>query len=112
MILSASLCFKEIYNHDLLFLRSEYSNRNKSNKLYALESFWVITGNLHPTAKVQLRKGSSVHTGNATGDSTIDTLYSVIRELTGINIALKQYKSAVSPTNKKLSNVLNKRGCT
>jgi len=83
---------KEIYDHDLLFLLSESSNRNESDKLYSLDSFQVITGDLHPTATVQLRKGESVYTGSATGDGPIDALYSVVRQLTGIDISLRHYK--------------------
>ncbi|TDF94815.1 2-isopropylmalate synthase [Paenibacillus piri] len=84
---------KEVYDHDVFYLVTSHRTLNESEKhLYELESFQVVSNDLHPTATVQLKKGSETMTGSAVGDGPIDALYSVIKSLVGLEVQLKDYK--------------------
>lgn len=85
---------KEVYDHDVYYLASSRSGafRSGGKELYELDSFQVITNDLYPTATVQLRKGGEAVKGSAVGDGPIDALYTVLRQLVGIDAELKDYK--------------------
>ncbi|MEW4370262.1 2-isopropylmalate synthase [Paenibacillus kandeliae] len=87
---------KEIYDHDLFFLlnqpNEQHIEHSDHHALYELDTFQVVTGSLHPTATVQLKKGGEVHAGSAIGDGPIDAMYGAIRALTGVQATLKHYK--------------------
>lgn len=84
---------KEVYDHDVFYLVTNHRTLDNSSKhLYELTSFQVISNDLHPTATVQLTRGSDTMTGSAVGDGPIDALYSVIKTLVGLDVQLKDYK--------------------
>ncbi|WP_409345406.1 2-isopropylmalate synthase [Paenibacillus sp. MBLB4367] len=84
---------KEVYDHDVFYLVTSHRTLEASEKhLYELDSFQVISNDLHPTATVQLKKGGETLTGSAVGDGPIDALYSVIKSLVGLDVQLKDYK--------------------
>jgi len=84
---------KEVYDHDVFYLVTSHRTLDDSSKnLYELVSFQVVSNDLHPTATVELRKGSETIRDSAVGDGPIDALYSVIKSLVGLDIQLKDYK--------------------
>lgn len=83
---------KEVYDHDLFYLINESPDHPTTDTLYELGSFQVVTNNLYPTATVELMKGGQSVKGSAVGDGPIDALYSAIRNLTELDVTLKQYK--------------------
>lgn len=84
---------KEIYDHDVFYLVSNHRTIDTSNSnLYELESFQVVTNDLYPTATVKLRQGMETFKDSAVGDGPIDALYTVIKNLAGIDVQLKDYK--------------------
>ncbi|WP_442604495.1 2-isopropylmalate synthase [Paenibacillus sp. KN14-4R] len=84
---------KEVYDHDVFYLVTNHRTLEASdNHLYEMESFQVVTNDLYPTATVKLKKGAETLKGSSVGDGPIDALYSVIRQLVGLDVQLKDYK--------------------
>lgn len=84
---------KEVYDHDVFYLVTNHRTLDvKDSHLYELDSFQVITNNQSPTATVSLKKGSETFVGSAVGDGPIDALYTVIKNLVGQDVHLKDYK--------------------
>ncbi|WP_314591493.1 2-isopropylmalate synthase [Paenibacillus terrigena] len=84
---------KEVYDHDVFYLVTNHRTLAQGeHQLYELESFQVVSNELHPTATVRLRKGDEILTDSSVGDGPIDALYSVIRTLVGLDVELKDYK--------------------
>jgi len=84
---------KEVYDHDVFYLVTNHRTLVQGeHQLYELESFQVVSNELHPTATVRLRKGDEILTDSSVGDGPIDALYSVIRTLVGLDVELKDYK--------------------
>ena len=84
---------KEVYDHDVFYLVTNHRSINTSScQLYELDSFQVVTNDLHPTATVTLSKGAEKTTSSSVGDGPIDALYSAIKTLTDIDVKLKDYK--------------------
>ncbi|MFH5185592.1 2-isopropylmalate synthase [Paenibacillus sp. TAB 01] len=84
---------KEVYDHDVFYLVTQHRTIDTSDsRLYELESFQVVTGDLCPTATVRLKKGGVTFTDSAVGDGPIDALYSAIKALAGLEVQLKDYK--------------------
>jgi len=84
---------KEVYDHDVFYLVTNHRTLDaRDTHLFELESFQVVSNDLHPTATVQLKNGGETLTGSSVGDGPIDALYSVIRTLVGLNVQLKDYK--------------------
>lgn len=93
---------KEIYNQDLIYLIEKYHTNNKialndkfitvAKNLYDLHSLQVITNDIFPTATVKVKKGEEILSESATGDGPIDALYTAIKNITGVEVELKEYK--------------------
>jgi 2-isopropylmalate synthase len=84
---------KEVYDHDVYYLVTQHRSSDESEgHLYELESFQVVTNERNPTATVQLKKGAETFRGSAVGDGPIDAMYTVIKELVGLDVELKDYK--------------------
>lgn len=84
---------KEVYDHDVYYLVTQHrSSAESEGHLYELESFQVVTNERNPTATVQLKKGAETFRGSAVGDGPIDAMYTVIKELVGLDVELKDYK--------------------
>ncbi|WP_426449285.1 2-isopropylmalate synthase [Paenibacillus sp. S-38] len=84
---------KEVYDHDVFYLiQSQREKTESSSPLYELGSFQVITGDLHPTATVELKQGGVTLKGSAIGDGPVDALYSAMKALIGLDVHLKHYK--------------------
>lgn len=93
---------KEVYDHDLIYLIEKYHVKNKialdkkfvtvAKKLYELDSLQVISNDIFPTATVRVKRGEEVLSESATGDGPIDALYTAIKNTTGMEIQLKEYK--------------------
>ncbi|MBR2568245.1 MAG: 2-isopropylmalate synthase, partial [Paenibacillus sp.] len=84
---------KEVYDHDVFYLVTNHRTvENTSVMLYELVSFQVISNDLHPTASVTLKKGEDTFQDSAVGDGPIDALYTVIKNMVGLDVQLKDYK--------------------
>lgn len=93
---------KEVYDHDIYYLIEKYNNEKAVNNnvgnqitgcdLYELVSFQVVSNDIFPTATVKLKKGKDIFKHSSVGDGPIDALYSVIKNLVGLDIDLKEYK--------------------
>jgi len=91
---------KEIYDHDVYYLVEKH-NGSKSEKetggdmkvdLYELVSFEVVSNDIFPTATIKLKKGGDIFKYSAVGDGPIDALYTAIKDVTGLEVDLKEYK--------------------
>jgi len=85
---------KEVYDHDLFELVSKhFSAADQANhRLFELVSFEVTTNETNPSATVELKYGDQVLKGNAGGNGPIDSLYSVMKDITKLDVTLKDYK--------------------
>ncbi|WP_195571790.1 2-isopropylmalate synthase [Paenibacillus sp. 1001270B_150601_E10] len=84
---------KEVYDHDVFYLVTNHRTVEKTSvQLYELVSFQVISNDVHPTASVSLKKGDDHFQDSAVGDGPIDALYSVIKNMVGLDVQLKDYK--------------------
>lgn len=93
---------KEVYDHDIYYLIEKYNKERKVNTdtenqtdacdLYELVSFQVVSNDIFPTATVKLKKGKEIFKHSSVGDGPIDALYSVIKNIAGLDIDLKEYK--------------------
>ncbi|CAG7645999.1 2-isopropylmalate synthase [Paenibacillus solanacearum] len=84
---------KEVYDHDVFYLVTNHRTLGDgSTHLYELESFQVVSNDLYPTATIKLRKGTETIKGSSVGDGPVDALYSVIKNLVGLDVQLKDYK--------------------
>lgn len=84
---------KEVYDHDVFYLVNNHRSTTKqTNTLYELISFEVITNDRNPQAKVTLKQGDRILNDVASGNGPIDSLYTVIKKLTQMDVTLKDYK--------------------
>lgn len=86
---------KEVYYHDLYYILKDFvadEETKPSVELYELVNFQVISSDIFPTAIVKIKKGEDVIIQSAIGDGPIDALYTAIKNVTGININLTEYK--------------------
>lgn len=86
---------KEVYNHDLYHIVQSTLNReqgNDSSVLCELMDMQVISNNSFPTASIKLKRGNEILMSSSVGDGAIDALYSAIRNATGVNLELLEYK--------------------
>jgi len=84
---------KEVYDHDVFYLLAEHRNEAAiDHSLYRLGSFQVITNDFCPIAAVELHKDGLSLKGSAVGDGPIDALYTVIKQMIGLDVSLKHYK--------------------
>jgi len=82
-----------VYDHDVFYLVTNHRTLGDgSTHLYELESFQVVSNDLYPTATIKLRKGTESIKGSSVGDGPVDALYSVIKNLVGLEVQLKDYK--------------------
>ena len=88
---------KEIYYHDLYSIIQEVmeDNSNGSNiKIFELIDYQVISSSLFPSASIKLRCNDDVMVKTGTGNGPIDALYATIKELTGCDILLLDYRTS------------------
>ncbi|ATW26619.1 2-isopropylmalate synthase [Candidatus Formimonas warabiya] len=93
---------KEVYNHDIYYLMGKYQEEKGKDPqagqqlpgcdLYELVSFQVVSNDIFPTATVKLRKGQEIYKHSEVGDGPIDALYSAIKNISDLDIVLKEYK--------------------
>ena len=92
---------KEVYYHDLFymvenfFIRKEgedYRENNKGICLFELIDMQVVINDSFPTATVRIKRGEEILKGSAIGDGPVDALYTVIREITGLDLEVVEYK--------------------
>lgn len=86
---------KEVYDHDVFELLKQtdrLTQRNNGSALYELAAFQVVTGSLHPAATVELKRGGEQLVASAHGDGPVDAIYSAIKNLAGLDVALQHYK--------------------
>lgn len=93
---------KEVYDNDIYYLFEKYSNdkaqigsgenHGMGYDLYHLVSFQVVSNDIFPTATIKLKKGGEIFRHSSVGDGPIDALYTAIKEITGMDIELKEYK--------------------
>ena len=88
---------KEVYNHDLFYIVKSTVKRDNAEgfgveELYELADMQVIINNNFPSASVKITKGTEMLVGCNMGNGAVDALYTAIREATGIQLDLLEYK--------------------
>jgi len=88
---------KEVYNHDLFHIVQSTIKRDNADgpelqDLYELEDMQVVINNNFPSASVKIKKGDEILTASSVGDGAVDALYTAIREATGFELNLMEYK--------------------
>lgn len=91
---------KEIYDHDVYYLVEQHkgskpereTNGDMKVDLFELVSFQVVSNDIFPTATIKLKKGGELFKYSAVGDGPIDALYTAIKDVTGLEVDLKEYK--------------------
>ncbi|HHY64015.1 MAG TPA: 2-isopropylmalate synthase [Clostridiaceae bacterium] len=88
---------KEVYNHDLYHIVQSTIRRDNSDDqgikdLYELVDMQVIANNNFPSASVKIKKGNDMLMSSSVGNGAVDALYSAIRDATGIELSLLEYK--------------------
>jgi len=88
---------KEVYNHDLFYIVKSTVKRDNAGglgmeELYELADMQVIINNNFPSASVKIKKGTEMLVGCNMGNGAVDALYTAIREATGIQLDLLEYK--------------------
>lgn len=92
---------KEIFLFDLYFLMEKYfAEKNQTdiapggitNSFFELVEYQAISNSMFPSASVHLRRGTEDIKRSSSGDGPIDALYSAIREASGIQVELLDYK--------------------
>lgn len=106
---------KEVYNHDLYHIVQSTLNRDQSSDsavLCELVDMQVISNNSFPSASIKIKKGDEILTSSCGGDGAVDALYSAIRNATGVNLDLLEYKiSSISKGKEALGKVSLKVSC-
>jgi len=101
---------KEVYDHDVFYLVTNHLDTGDvGNRLYALDSFQVVSNDSFPTASVQLVKGNEIVKGSEIGDGPIDALYGAIKTLVGLEVELKDYKISSMSRGKEAIGRVNLR---
>jgi len=89
---------KEVYYHDLYSIlqgiMEQQLDREDDVKVYELTDYQIISSNLFPSASVRLRYTDHELVKTAVGNGPIDALYSAIRELTGCDVELMDYRTS------------------
>ncbi len=92
---------KEVYDHDVYYLLEKHNSVNSDTdredsearlELYELISFQVVSNDIFPTATIKLKKGDEIYKHSSVGDGPIDALYTAIKDITGLEVDLKEYK--------------------
>lgn len=88
---------KEVYNHDLFHIVQSTIKRDnvegpELKDLYELADMQVVINNNFPSASVKIKKGDEILTASSVGDGAVDALYTAIREATGFDLNLMEYK--------------------
>ncbi len=91
---------KEIYDHDVYYLVEQHKSSKPEKEtdgdmkvdLFELVSFQVVSNDIFPTATIKLKKGGEIFKYSAVGDGPIDALYTAIKDVTGLEVDLKEYK--------------------
>lgn len=92
---------KEVYDYDVYYLLQRHNSSRADGghgsagaelDLYELVSFQVISNDIFPTATIKLKKGKETFKHSAVGDGPIDALYTAIKDITGLDVDLKEYK--------------------
>ncbi len=91
---------KEIYDHDVYYLVEQHKGSRPEREtggdmkvdLFELVSFQVVSNDIFPTATIKLKKGGELFKYSAVGDGPIDALYTAIKDVTGLEVDLKEYK--------------------
>lgn len=89
---------KEIYNHDLYHIvdttirKDHYADSIINKQLCELIDMQVISNNNFPSASIKIKKGDEIFVNSSGGDGAVDALYSAIRNATGMDIKLIEYK--------------------
>jgi len=88
---------KEVYNHDLFHIVQSTIRRDNAEgpelkDLYELADMQVVINNNFPSASVKIKKGDEILTASNVGDGAVDALYTAIREATGVELNLLEYK--------------------
>ncbi len=89
---------KEIYNHDLYHIvettlkKDNEEDAKIREQLCELVDMQVIINNSFPSASVRIKRGDATLTGSSVGDGAVDALYSAIRQATGLELQLNEYK--------------------
>lgn len=92
---------KEVYYHDLYYLLENYGadllngqteDNKPSLKLYEIVNFQVISNDIFPSATIKIRRGDGVFVQSSSGDGPIDAIYTAIRNITGMDVKLTEYK--------------------
>lgn len=96
---------KEIYYHDLYYLLQEFGEKVSENfsiddipkktvKIYVLTNYQVISSDIFPSASVELTCEGERYVNTSAGNGPIDALYTVIREIVGYQVKLKEYNTS------------------
>lgn len=93
---------KEVYYHDLYYLLENHGasllhgpaeeNGRPALKLYEIVNFQVISNDIFPSATIHMKRGDEVFIQSSSGDGPIDSIYSAIRNVTGMDVKLTEYK--------------------
>lgn len=93
---------KEVYQHDLYYLIEQYYQEagnlrdqhpnSTPNLLFELVHFQVVSNDISPTATIILKRGDQIYRQNSSGDGPIDALYSAIKKVVKMDVALQEYK--------------------
>ncbi len=93
---------KEVYYHDLYYLLENYGidlingqpdeNGKPSLKLYEIVNFQVISNDIFPSATIKIKRGEEIFVQSSSGDGPIDAIYTAIRNITGMDVKLTEYK--------------------
>jgi len=88
---------KEVYNHDLFHIVQSTIRRNNSDDsgvrdLFELADMQVIINNNFPSASVKIKKGNEILMSSSVGNGAVDALYTAIRDATGVDLRLLEYK--------------------
>lgn len=108
---------KEVYNHDLFHIVQSTAGRDNSEdlvvkELYELADMQVIINNSFPCASVKIKKGDEILASSNLGNGPVDALYTAIREATGIDLNLLEYKlNSISRGKEALGRVSIKVSC-
>jgi 2-isopropylmalate synthase len=110
---------KEVYDADLFYLiekfNSQYGKELDENgkkiteSIFTLDSAQVISNDIFPSASVKLKKGNEILKTSSVGDGPIDALYTAIKDLVGMNIELKEYKTSSITKGKEALGKVNIR---
>jgi len=91
---------KQVFDDDLHALVAD--QRGTTNQTYHLESFRVACGTgVTPSASVVLRSGEVLFERSAAGDGPVDACFRAVDSITGLPVALKEYRLNAATAEKE-----------